>query len=137
MRELGLEGSVIFYDTDNIQNFETQRRFIGDLYKLSDVLIYPSDWESFGMQLLEAAVAGLPIAVSERIGPRAQLLGDNVYVFDPDNPAGSALGILYYLSRDLTAEREMVYNRAAYNFNWEDILQSDLLPLLSSPHAGS
>ena len=134
---MGLEGNLIFYDTDNIQNFETQRRFIMDLYKLSDVLIYPSDWESFGMQMLEAAVAGLPIAASERIGPRAQLLGDNVYVFDPDDPAGSALGILYYLSRDLTAEREMVYNRAAYNFNWENIVQSDLLPLLSPPHSGS
>ena len=103
VRELGLECSVIFYDTDNIQNFETQRRFILDLYKLSDVLIYPSDWESFGMQMLEAAVAGLPIAVSERIGPRAQLLGDNVHVFDPGDPARSALGILCYLSRDLTA----------------------------------
>ncbi len=137
IRELGLEGSVIFYDTDNIQNFETQRRFIADLYKLSDVLIYPSDWESFGMQMLEAAVAGLPIAASERIGPRVQLLGDNAYVFDPSNPAGSALGILYYLSRDLTAEREMVYNRAAYDFDWENICQSDLLPLISPDHSES
>jgi len=89
------------------------------------------------MQMLEAAVAGLPIAASERIGPRAQLLGDNVYVFDPGNPAVSALGILYYLSGDLTAEREMVYNRAAYNFNWEDILQGDLLPLMSRPYSGT
>lgn len=134
--DLGLKDNVIFYNTDTILDIETQRKFIANLYELSDVLLYPSDWESFGLQLLEAAVAGLPIAASERIGPRADLLGDNVYVFDPGNPAGAALGILYYLSGDLTAKRDMVYNRAG-DFYWANIIRKDLLPLFSLPHSGT
>jgi glycosyltransferase involved in cell wall biosynthesis len=36
-----------------------------DLYTLADFVLYPTGWEGFGNQLLEAFAAGLPVAVFE------------------------------------------------------------------------
>ncbi len=36
-----------------------------DMYSMADFVLYPSGWEGFGNQLLEAFAAGLPVAVFE------------------------------------------------------------------------
>jgi glycosyltransferase involved in cell wall biosynthesis len=35
------------------------------MYTMADLVLYPSGWEGFGNQLLEAFAAGLPVAVFE------------------------------------------------------------------------
>ena len=36
-----------------------------DMYSIADFVLYPSSWEGFGNQLLEAFAAGLPVVVFE------------------------------------------------------------------------
>jgi glycosyltransferase involved in cell wall biosynthesis len=57
------------------------------VYCASDLLVLPSHYEPFGLVVNEAMVCGLPVAVSDRVGARFDLVrpGENGYVF----PAGS------------------------------------------------
>jgi glycosyltransferase involved in cell wall biosynthesis len=56
------------------------------VYCASDLLVLPSHYEPFGLVVNEAMVCGLPVAVSDRVGARFDLVrqGENGYVF----PAG-------------------------------------------------
>jgi glycosyltransferase involved in cell wall biosynthesis len=83
-----------------------------DMYTMADFVLYPSRWEGFGNQLLEAFAAGLPVAVfeylvfKEDIAPkkvRVTSLGDAV--LDEADAAG-----LVRLPRDvlLRASEEMM-----------------------------
>ncbi|MGM0431930.1 MAG: glycosyltransferase family 4 protein [Spirochaetota bacterium] len=57
-------------------------------YHAADCLVFPSLYESFGMPILEAWAAGLPVAATKRGGP-AYLIrhGENGLLFDPEAPA--------------------------------------------------
>jgi len=66
-----------------------------DMYTMADFVLYPSGWEGFGNQLLEAFAAGLPVVVfeypvfREDIAPkgvRVISLGDTV--LEESDPAG-------------------------------------------------
>jgi len=66
-----------------------------DMYTMADFVLYPSGWEGFGNQLLEAFAAGLPVAVFEYPvfkddiapkGARVISLGDTV--LEESDPAG-------------------------------------------------
>jgi glycosyltransferase involved in cell wall biosynthesis len=66
-----------------------------DMYTMADFVLYPSGWEGFGNQLLEALAAGLPVAVFEYPvfrddiapkGVRVISLGDAV--LEESDPAG-------------------------------------------------
>src|ERR1019366_9700697 len=56
------------------------------VYCASDLLVLPSLYEPFGLVVNEAMICGLPVAVSDRVGARFDLVrsGENGYVF----PAG-------------------------------------------------
>ena len=54
---IGLPGSM-----KSRTRFNLPAQPLIELYKASDVLVFPSVWESFGMVLIEAMAAGLPIA---------------------------------------------------------------------------
>ena len=56
------------------------------VYCASDLLVLPSHYEPFGLVVNEAMICGLPVAVSDRVGARFDLVrqGENGYVF----PAG-------------------------------------------------
>jgi len=58
-----------------------------DMYAMADFVVYPTGWEGFGNQLLEAFAAGLPVALfeypvfKEDIGPKGVCivsLGDTI-----------------------------------------------------------
>jgi glycosyltransferase involved in cell wall biosynthesis len=59
----------------------------GDLYELfrtASAFVYPSRFEGFGIPVLEAMTAGLPVACS-RIPALVEIAGDAVLFFDPAN----------------------------------------------------
>lgn len=74
---------------------EDSVRFTGwipraDLYKLfedADAFISPSEFEGFGMPVVEALAAGLPVACSD-IAPFREVAGDAAVRFAPDSVAG-------------------------------------------------
>lgn len=55
-------------------------------------VLYPSSWEGFGLPLVEAFAAGVPV-VSGRGGSQAEIGGDAAVYVDVGDPAGIADGI--------------------------------------------
>ena len=83
-----------------------------DMYAMADFVLYPSAWEGFGNQLLEAVAAGLPVVVFEYPvfrediqpkGVRVISLGDTV--LEERDPAGLARLPSEVMSR---AAKEMI-----------------------------
>ena len=66
-----------------------------ELYSQARALIFPSRFESFGLPLIEACQAGLPVLASELDYVRDVL--DPVQAFDPDSPVSIARAVKRYL----------------------------------------
>jgi glycosyltransferase involved in cell wall biosynthesis len=70
---------------------------VGDVaawYRRADLLVHPARWEGFGLALLEAMLAGLPV-VASRVSsiPEVVLDGDTGVLVPPDDPAALAAAI--------------------------------------------
>ncbi len=68
------------------------------LYKKSGAAIYPSKFESFGLPLIEARQAGLPVLASELDYVRDVL--DPEQVFDPESPMSIARAVKRFMGID-------------------------------------
>jgi len=89
-----------------------------DLYELfrgARGFIYPSTFEGFGMPVLEAMAAGVPVACSD-IPPLREIAGSTVHYFDPasDSDIRNALQLL----ADGTIPTQAASERAR-EFTWE------------------
>lgn len=73
--------------TENIQNvsFLGKRQDVPSLMKASDVFVLSSHWEGFGLVVVEAAAAGLPVVASDVPGLREIVLSIGGQVFEPQN----------------------------------------------------
>jgi len=100
---------------------------ISDFYRLADVLFLPSHEEGFGIPVLEAALAGVPIFCSDIPALRA-LGGKEVTYFSPRaSPQEIAARLAAYLSAS------PLYNlasRVRRHFTWERIYQNHIVPVL-------
>ena len=67
-------------------------------YKDVDLFAFPSSCETFGISLLEAMAAGLPIVCSDR-GPMPEILRDAGIYFNPEHPDSIAAS-LHLLIKD-------------------------------------
>jgi glycosyltransferase involved in cell wall biosynthesis len=81
-RELGLENDVRWLGWIEQADLE-------GLYACSELLVFPSLYEGFGLPVLEAMRRGLPVACSDR-GSLAEIAGDAALIFDPEAPAAIA-----------------------------------------------
>ena len=100
---------------------------MADLYRLSDLLLFPSRREGFGIPVLEAGLARLPIFAAD-IPPVRESAGPFAHRFDPEgDPHAVARAIADHLASD-TAYR--MRRRVLDRFTWRAILQRDLIPLL-------
>ena len=68
------------------------------LYKKAGAMIYPSTFESFGLPLIEARQANLPVLASELDYVRDVL--DPEQTFDPESPRSIARSVQRYMGRD-------------------------------------
>jgi glycosyltransferase involved in cell wall biosynthesis len=89
VRRLGLEGQVLF--TGYLSAAD-----LGALYRVSDVFVFPSLYEGFGMPPLEAMRFGTPVITSRRTAI-PEILGDAALYVDTEAPAAIADGILRLL----------------------------------------
>src|SRR5260221_9425889 len=73
------------------------------VYCSSDLLVLPSLYEPFGLVVNEAMLCGCPVAVSDRVGAKYDLVrsGENGYVF----PVGN-VDALAAIFRDVLADPE-------------------------------
>ena len=73
------------------------------VYRSSDLLVLPSDYESFGLVVNEAMLCGCPVIVSDRVGARLDLVfeGKTGFIFPVSN-----LGALAILLREVLPKRD-------------------------------
>jgi glycosyltransferase involved in cell wall biosynthesis len=124
-RELGLMGSAHFLaelSSDYIPD-----RVISDLYKLADALLLPSREEGFGLPILEAGLAGLPIFCAD-LPPLRKLGGEYAVYFSPDADPEEVAGLI---TKNLCASPVFGLRAAVKkNHSWERVYSEHLAPLL-------
>ena len=97
---------------------------LDDLYARAAVFAFPSLDEGFGMPILDAMAAGVPVLTSNR-SATAEVSGDAALLVVPDD-TGSIVEALHRLTTEETLRREFVVRglqRAAL-FTWEKALEA-------------
>lgn len=128
-QELSLENTVGFLAewTDQFIPDEV----ISDFYHLADALFMPSREEGFGIPILEAGMAGLPVFCAD-IPPLRSLGGEHATYFSPDaNPTELAGVVTDRLSSD---EVFQLRSEVRSRFTWEQIYARNIAPLLIDKH---
>jgi mannosylglucosylglycerate synthase len=100
---------------------------VSDFYHLADALFLPSREEGFGIPILEAGLANLPIFCSD-IPPLRSLGGSYVSYFSPnDDPEKIANKIADYLS---VSPLFQMRAKVREQYTWEGIYRRHIVPLL-------
>jgi glycosyltransferase involved in cell wall biosynthesis len=121
----GVDDSVIFLDEHGTVDDVTRR----DLYALADALLFPSAREGFGIPILEAGIARLPIFCAA-IPPFFESAQSFATYFNlSDSPAQIAALVAGGL-RD--APQYQLKIRVAKQYSWERIFADEIEPLLPS-----
>lgn len=97
-RSLGLNGQVLFIGFAN----QTQ---LPEIYRASDLMVLPSEYEPFGVVVNEAMLCGCPVVVSDRVGAGYDLVstGQNGFVF----PFGNVDSLAAILRKALMAPNRL------------------------------
>lgn len=101
---------------------------IANLYLLADALIFPSTQEGFGIPILEAGLAGLPVFCAD-IPPLRKSGQDDAFYFDPvaADPDVVAKQIHETIENDV---RSRLKKRVRKTYRWETIIRERLVSLL-------
>lgn len=130
-KELGIDKNIHFlYEFgDNDQTLNLPDEVIADFYRLSDLLLFPSQREGFGIPILEAGLARMPIFASD-IPPVHESSAGSANLFDPNgDPKEVATSVQAYLESDRTYRlRKQVMGQ----FTWQSILNNRIIPLIEN-----
>ncbi|MDP3046973.1 MAG: glycosyltransferase, partial [Chloroflexota bacterium] len=120
---LGVSEDVIYLQEHGAVSDAVRR----DLYLLADLLLFPSLREGFGIPILEAGLARLPIFCSdippfrESAGPWAHYLGLD------EAPAAIAARLAACLEED---GQHRLRRRVLEEYNWASLMTKRIVPLL-------
>lgn len=125
-------GTSIFKELDLSSLKMTQIKFIQrasdsellDEYRSATAFVYPSLYEGFGLPVLEAMAAGLPVLTSEK-SAMAEITGDLAVLVDPQSEESIAEGIVNLLKKqDLHSTLSIQGKERARDFSWDDTASS-------------
>jgi len=99
---------------------------ISDFYKLADALLFPSLEEGFGIPILEAGFAGIPVFCSD-IAPLKKLGGEFVSYFSPQEDPNTVAKTIaaYFETSKVFGLRVSVREQ----FTWKSIYATKIAPL--------
>ena len=124
-KELGLINSLVFLAELTAEYISDE--IVSDFYHLADALFLPSLEEGFGIPILEAGLANLPIFCSD-IPPLRNLGSSYVNYFSPnDDPERIAHTIVNHLSSNPAFR---LRTNVREQFTWEGIYTQRIAPLL-------
>jgi glycosyltransferase involved in cell wall biosynthesis len=122
---LNLEGRAFFLTELSAKPLPDD--VIADLYRLADALFLPSREEGFGIPVLEAGLAGLPLFLAD-IQPLRSLAGECAVYFSPDaSPERVAAKVVNRLASDPIISMRV---QVRQNYSWDGIYRSSIAPLL-------
>lgn len=125
-REEKIENNLLFL-TELIDH-PIDDEVVADLYRISDVLLYPSKEEGFGIPILEAGLAGIQVFCAD-IPPLRELGGSQVNYFGlKDDPGKVADNMVKSLQSSL---RYGLRKRVVRDYTWEKIYSDHILPLFA------
>lgn len=113
------------------QPFIPDDQTMGALYQFSDGLLFPSLQEGFGIPMLEAGLAGIPI-FSADLPPMRATGGAEAYYFDPQSgaPQEIASAILNQLDSSPAYRLRL---RVRQHYRWDAIIRDQIIPLVEEP----
>jgi glycosyltransferase involved in cell wall biosynthesis len=127
-RELNIEQEAVFLATAYPKTVSDE--LLLDLYRLADVLLFPSREEGFGIPLLEAGLERIPVFCAD-IAPLRELGGRDVEYFPPDDdPPNVAKRVADALAADMS---HGLRKRVLRQYAWQTIYAQHIGPLLEEP----
>jgi len=113
-RRLGIAERIIFAGIT---------REVEAYYLASDIFVMPSVFDTFGMAVLEAMAAGLPVVITQKVGAR-DLLTDGVQGFilkDPPKPIDLAAKIALLLDPERRTKMGEKARATALEHTWDRV----------------
>jgi len=102
---------------------------IYELFRVSDLMLFPSFQEGFGIPILEAGITGLPIFCSD-INPFHETAGESANYFDlSSDPESVATQIYKFLEEDKSAKLK---KKVREEYTWASIYKNQIKPLILS-----
>lgn len=123
--QLGLENHAHFL-AEQVFGFIPDE-VISDFYHLSDALLLPSKDEGFGIPVLEAGLAGIPVFCSN-IPALAELGGEDAYYFSPEADPKDVAALIH--TTLLSSQVWRLRNRVREQYSWQQIYNQHLAPLV-------
>ena len=114
-----INSSLILSEKVEFYN-EVDNQRLKQFYFNADIFVFASSCETFGMIILEAMAAGLPIACSDRSSMK-EIIGNNCEYFDPKDPKSIYVAIEnLILDRNKSESLGKSAQKLAYNYSWSD-----------------
>jgi glycosyltransferase involved in cell wall biosynthesis len=131
---LGVENSVHLMAEHVPEGLEMES--VAGFYRLADAMFLPSREEGFGIPILEAGIARIPIFCSD-LPPLRALAGAWAKYFDPEDKPGKIARLITQTLTENTAYNLRMHMRNS--FSWEAIYQTRIAPLFhkvrqNAPH---
>ena len=117
---------------DPDQPYLIDANVVGDLFRVSDVMFMPSHREGFGMPVLEAGLASIPVVATD-VPAAHEIGGGDVTLFSLDqSPRQVADRIIDRTEND---PLHRLRRRVRQQYTWQAIFERDILPLLEGQTA--
>jgi glycosyltransferase involved in cell wall biosynthesis len=123
--QLAVDDEVIFLAETLGHNLETET--VDELYDVADVLFFPSSQEGFGLPILEAGLARVPVVLSD-IPVFHEVGGSDVTIFELTDPPDV---IADHIITTLDNPASRLYRRVLRDYHWDTIVDKQILPLLT------
>ena len=127
-KKLNLQKEVVFL-CERIKGRLTRRDLIG-LYSMSDMLLFPSEREGFGLPVLEAGLRGLLCVISD-IPALRELVDKSAILIRLDKPTNK---VAREIINAMKNRHELTFRKhVMQNYAWKVVFEKEVLPVVMHP----